>query len=175
MTRLSAPADLIVSRRSLATIGAAILGIATVHASHSIVVTVVARHTGIDPYTFVVPGHLIVGSESTCSGERLATCRGSESVAAVHVTAPSGSFQVQGATLSLALPDGRVALVNCRSKLNGGLSGFLYPYRSCREPWVNDIQAEFDGDKATLRWPAALDSRTMERETYRLLGIIGDH
>ena len=160
--------------RSLATIIAVILGIATIRASHSIGVTVVGRHTGIDPYTFVVPGHLIVRPESACAGERLAPCRGSWNAAAVGVPAPNSSFQVQGATLSLALPDGRVAVVNCQSKLNWGLSGFLYPYRSCREPWVNDIQAEFDGEKATLRWPATLDSRKMERETYRILGIVGD-
>lgn len=137
-------------RRHFMTIGALVLGAATLHGSPRLAVTIISRHTGIDPYPYVV-------AETVSAGSR---------------TASRTFFQVQGATLSLQLPDGRIAVVNCQSKLNWGLSGVLYPWRSCREPLGNDLQAEFDGDKATLRWPARINSKQIERETYRVLGIV---
>ena len=82
------------------------------------------------------------------------------------------SFNVRGATFSLLLPDGRVAVVNCGSKLDWGMSGAVHPRRSCRMPLVDDIQAEFDGDKAKLKWSVSIDGKKMESETYEILGIL---
>jgi hypothetical protein len=39
-------------------------------------------------------------------------------------------------------------------------------------PIVDDIVAEFDRDKARLKWPARLDGKKMETETYRSLGTL---
>jgi hypothetical protein len=78
---------------------------------------------------------------------------------------------VTGATLSLQLRDGRVAVVNCASKLNW-TEWNMNAYRSCRVPLVNTIRAEFDGDHAKLKWSVSLDGRKMESETYKILAVL---
>ena len=74
------------------------------------------------------------------------------------------SYNVTGSTLTLKLPDGRQAVVNCESKRNRGLTGGLR--RSCRIPLVNKIEAEFDGDNAKLEWVVSIDGKKMQSETY---------
>lgn len=83
-----------------------------------------------------------------------------------------GSYQVTGATLSLQLPDGRIAVVNCASKLNWTEWSLNQVYRSCRVPLVNRVQAEFDGDKAKIKWSVSIDGKKMETETYKILGVL---
>jgi hypothetical protein len=39
-------------------------------------------------------------------------------------------------------------------------------------PLVNEIQAEFDGDKAKLQWPVSIDGKKTESETYKILAIL---
>ena len=41
-------------------------------------------------------------------------------------------------------------------------------------PLVNDIQAEFDGDNAKLRWPVSLDGRKTKSETYKILAVLNE-
>ena len=82
------------------------------------------------------------------------------------------SFRVRGATYSLLLPDGRVAVVNCESKFAEHMAGAAGNKRSCRMPIVDDIQAEFNGDKAKLSWSVSLDGKKMASETYKILGVL---
>ena len=86
--------------------------------------------------------------------------------------AHSGSFEVQGATFSLQLPDGRTAIVNCDSKFAEHFAGHAGNRRSCRTPLVDEIQVEFSGDKAKLKWPVSLDGKKIESETYKILGVL---
>jgi hypothetical protein len=79
---------------------------------------------------------------------------------------------VQGATLSLQLPDGRIAVVNCKGKFNWSDWSNPNMYRSCRVPLVADVQAEFDGDKAKLKWSVSIDGKKMESETYKILAVL---
>jgi len=81
------------------------------------------------------------------------------------------SFKVSGATLSLQLPDGRVAVVNCDSKFQPHLAGQT-ARRSCRTPPINEIKADFNGSNAKLSWPISVDGKKVESETYRILGVI---
>ena len=81
-------------------------------------------------------------------------------------------FQVRGATLSLQLPDGRVAVVNCESKFAEHFAGPSGNRRSCRFPLVDDIQAEFVRDQAKLKWVVSIDGKTMASETYKILAIL---
>jgi hypothetical protein len=81
-------------------------------------------------------------------------------------------FQVRGATLALQLPDGRVAVVNCESKFEEHFAGPSGNRRSCRLPLVDDIQAEFEGDQAKLKWVVSIDGKTMASETYRILAVL---
>ena len=80
------------------------------------------------------------------------------------------SYGVRGATFSLSLPDGRVAIVNCDSKY--ALKGDHVNRRSCRMPLVNRIQVEFDGDNAKLMWPVSLDGSKTASETYKVVAVL---
>lgn len=82
------------------------------------------------------------------------------------------TFTVQGATLTLELPDGRLAVVNCESKFAEHFAGSVGNRRSCRVPIVENIQADFHGDNAKLIWPVSLDEKKMQSETYKILGIL---
>lgn len=70
------------------------------------------------------------------------------------------------------LPDGRIAIVNCAAKVNWTEWSNPSFYRSCRIPLVSNIVAEFDGDKARLKWPVSIDGKKLQIETYRVLGVL---
>ena len=82
------------------------------------------------------------------------------------------SFKVHGATFTLQLPDGRLAIVNCESKFAEHMAGRVGNRRSCRTPLVDSIEADFNGDNAKLIWPVSLDGKKMQSETYKILGIL---
>lgn len=82
------------------------------------------------------------------------------------------TFKVYGATFTLQLPDGRLAIVNCESKFAEHMAGPAGNRRSCHTPLVDNIQADFKGDNAKLRWPVSLDGKKMQTETYKILGIL---
>jgi hypothetical protein len=82
------------------------------------------------------------------------------------------SFKVNGATFTLQLPDGRLAVVNCESKFAEHMAGPVGNRRSCRTPVVDNIQVDFHGDSAKLIWPVSLDGRKMQTETYKILGVL---
>ena len=82
------------------------------------------------------------------------------------------SFKVHGATFTLQLPDGRLAIVNCESKFAEHMAGRVGNRRSCRTPLVDSIEADFNGDNAKLIWPVSLDGKKMQSETYKILGVL---
>ena len=93
-------------------------------------------------------------------------------VAVYNNVAVGRTFKVHGATYTLLLPDGRLAVVNCESKFAEHFAGPAGNRRSCRMPIVEEIQADFNGDKAKLTWPVSLDGKKLQSETYRILGVI---
>jgi len=93
-------------------------------------------------------------------------------VAVYNNTAVGKTFKVQGASLTLQLPDGRLAVVNCDSKFAEHMAGHAGNRRSCRAPIVDSIEADFKGDNAKLIWPVSLDGKKLQSETYKILGII---
>ena len=82
------------------------------------------------------------------------------------------TFKVHGATFTLQLPDGRLAVVNCDSKFAEHMAGRAGNRRSCRAPIVDNIEADFKGDNAKLIWPVSLDGKKMQSETYKILGVL---
>jgi hypothetical protein len=82
------------------------------------------------------------------------------------------TFTVHGATFTLQLPDGRLAIVNCESKFAEHMAGYAGNRRSCRTPLVESIEADFGGNNAKLIWPVSLDGKKMQSETYKILGIL---
>ena len=93
-------------------------------------------------------------------------------VAVYNNTAVGKSFKVHGATFTLQLPDGRLAIVNCESKFAEHMAGRAGNRRSCRTPVVDSIEADFNGDNAKLAWPVSLDGKKKQSETYKILGIV---
>ena len=95
-------------------------------------------------------------------------------VAVYNNVAIGHSFKVHGATFTLQLPDGRLAVVNCESKFAEPTEGRKKSKkpRSCRTPLVDSVQADFKGDNAKLIWPVSLDGKKVQSETYKILGIL---
>ena len=136
-------------------------------------VKIIKRQTGDTAYNYSTPGrtNTTTRTHTKCKegtyGEHCVkvTERETEYVAPVQE-----SYDVTGATLSLLLPDGRVAVVNCASKLNL-FSTDPHPQRSCRIPPMDNIQVEFKGKNAKLLWSVSVDGSKMESETYKILAI----
>jgi hypothetical protein len=90
-------------------------------------------------------------------------------------TAAGATFQVQGATLTLQLPDNRVVVVNCEYKFAEHMAGPIGNRRSCHVPLVNDVEAEFHGDSAKLTWTVSIDGKKTQSETYKILAVSDKH
>jgi hypothetical protein len=128
------------------------------------------RETG---YRYVVPAQFNASSSesASCNGSfGNVNCSGSSRTNAYSTGPREIAYSVVGATFSLLLPDGRLAVVNCVSKYRP--RGDHINRRSCRAPLVDEIQAEFNGKKAKLIWPVSLDGKKMESETYTILAVL---
>ncbi len=157
------------------TIAITILILATAPAfAQKLNVKIVARQDNETEYTYVVAGYSSSNSHTdvNCYGDTNVTCNGSTHTTGESTPAHQVSFKVRGATYSLLLPDGRVAVVNCESKFAEHMAGHAGNHRSCRMPLVDDIEVEFNGDKAKLRWNVSLDGKKTASETYKILAVL---
>jgi hypothetical protein len=138
-------------------------------------VKVIDRQTHNTVYTYFVPGYSTSTAETNVNcldGGLAVNCSGTTTATGTNVPAHSGSFEVRGATFSLQLPDGRIAVVNCDSKFAEHFRGPAGNHRDCRAPIVDTIEVEFSGKDAKLKWPVSLDGTKFESETYKILGIL---
>jgi hypothetical protein len=143
--------------------------------AQKLAVKIIGRQNNETDYTYVVPGYSNSNSTTNinCSeGVNNVNCNGSTTTTGSSTPAEQVSYHVRGATFSLQLPDGRVAVVNCESKFAERMAGRAGNHRSCRIPLVDDIDAEFNGDKAKLIWPVSIDGKKMTSETYKILGVL---
>lgn len=167
---------MVASLRMKLAIAAGLVLTCTASASaQTVAVKIVDRPDSETDYTYVVPGHF--DSSSNANVNRNASgndvnCNGCGTDSGTSTPAYQVSYRVRGATFSLLLPDGRVAIVNCESRFEERLAGPASNHRSCRAPIVDGIEAEFNGDKAKLMWPVSLDGKMIQTETYRVLGIL---
>jgi hypothetical protein len=76
----------------------------------------------------------------------------------------SVTYSVRGATFSLRLSDGRIA-VNCDSKVNW-TEWSMNPRRSCRIPTGNQFDVQFSGEQAKLLWHIGVNNEKAISETY---------
>jgi len=79
------------------------------------------------------------------------------------------TYNVVGTTLSLLLPDGRVALVNCVNKYSP--KGNYINRRSCAMPLVDHVRADFNGKTAKLKWAVGSDGK-IESEIYKVVAYL---
>ena len=141
--------------------------------AQKVAVKIVDRQDNETQYTYVVPAHFFANSNTNVNcngGDNDADCNGSTNTTGTVTPAHQVSYQVRGATFTLQLPDGRGAIVNCESKY--APKGDYINRRDCRVPLVENIQAEFHGDKAKLIWVVSLDGKKMQSETYKVLAIL---
>lgn len=147
----------------------------------------VGRQEHDSTYAYVVPGYSTSNTtgNANCSGSATTTvygntadanadanCGGQSTTNTVRVPAQAGSFSVRGATFSLLLPDGRIAVVNCDIKFAERFAGAAGNHRNCRQPLVDTLEAEFKGSNAKLEWVVSLDGKKKESETYKILGVL---
>jgi hypothetical protein len=80
------------------------------------------------------------------------------------------NYILAGATLSLGLPDGRIAVVNCVNRYSA--KGNYVNRRSCGMPMVDRVEAEFNGKRARLTWRVGPDGKKTESETYKVVALL---
>jgi len=85
-------------------------------------------------------------------------------------TSAEPTYTLIGTTLSLGLPDGRIAVVNCVDRHS--TRGTYINRHSCGMPLVERVGVEFSGRSAKLSWPAAPDGKRTETETYRVVAVL---
>jgi hypothetical protein len=152
-----------------------VLAVSTHAVGQQLDVKIVDRQNNETEYTYVVPGRLSSQSSSfmNCNvNDSNVNCNGTTSSTGFITPARQVSYNVRGATFSLQLPDGRIAVVNCESKFAEHFAGRAGNHRSCRQPIVDTIDADFRGDKAKLEWVVSLDGKKKDSETYKILGIL---
>lgn len=143
--------------------------------AQKLAVKIIDRQEHDSNYTYSVPGHSYstTNANANCNGDGTnVNCNGASSTNTYSTPAENGSFSVRGATFSLLLPDGRVAVVNCDIKFAEHFAGARGNHRNCREPIVDNIQVDFNGNNAKLEWVVSLDGKKTESETYKVLGIL---
>ena len=136
---------------------------------------IIDRQEHDSSYTYFVPGHSYsnTNANANCNGDGTnVNCYGTSTNNTTSTPAQHGSFSVRGATFSLLLPDGRVAVVNCDIKFAEHFAGAAGNHRNCRQPVVDSIQADFHGGNAKLEWVVSLDGKKKQSETYKVLGIL---
>lgn len=158
-----------------ATIFALFLACAIPTPAQKYAVKIVDRQEHDNSYNYFVPGYSSSNTNANANCNEYGStvnCNGTSTTNTVSRPSQVGSFSVRGATFSLLLPDGRIAVVNCDIKFAEHMAGAAGNHRNCRQPLVEDIQADFHGDKAKLEWPVSLDGKKIESETYKVLGIL---
>lgn len=138
-------------------------------------VKIVDRQEHDSSYNYFVPGYSYSNSNANanCNGDSSNVyCNGSSTTNTISTPAQHGSFSVRGATFSLLLPDGRIAVVNCDIKFAEHFAGAAGNHRNCRQPLVDNIDVDFHGDKAKLEWVVSLDGKKKESETYKVLAVL---
>jgi hypothetical protein len=140
-------------------------------AAQMFTVHVVDRRDSETDYSYVVPGHFTAQSNASVNCYS-SNCNGSETTSGFVTPAHEVPYHVRGATFSLQLPDGRIAVVNCESKFSERMAGPAGNHRSCRTPLVDEVEVDFHGDKAKLEWVVSLDGKKKQSETYKVLAVL---
>jgi hypothetical protein len=160
-------------------------------------VVVVSRASNQSNYSFVVPGYVstraaaaancfgttngsltssttrlgdFYDTQGTYQGNTNVDCSANGSSVTTVKPPEQVSYAVSGATLSLRLLDGRVAVVNCNAKPDWASLGKYA--RSCRVPSTDQFEAEFHGDDAKLFWRIGVYGEKVQSETYKLIEIL---
>lgn len=130
--------------------------------------TVLYRQNSDSDYNALIPGYSNPASPDCAADLANAECY--NPTAATGNSPGAVSYNVVGTTLSLLLPDGRVAVVNCINKYSS--RGTYILRRNCGMPLVERVEAEFKGRNATILWPIGPDRKKTESEKYRIVAVL---
>jgi hypothetical protein len=134
--------------------------------------TILYRQASDSNYFAVIPGYTSTPDEGgiDCSLEPLSdACSTPDRTNGAIALQGRVSYNLVGTTLSLLLPDGKIALVNCVNKYSP--KGNYISRRICQMPLVEHVAAELSGKNAKLKWPVGSEGKT-EAETYRIVAIL---
>ncbi|HLY39624.1 MAG TPA: hypothetical protein VKR52_00360 [Terracidiphilus sp.] len=127
-------------------------------------VSVLYRQESDSGYVAFVPGFTRDGTVDCAADLSNELCSKSRAAAPGEP-----ALGVTGTTLSLLLPDGRVAVVNCLTKYSSKGTALN---RRCAMPLVEHVQAQFTGQSAKLKWPVGPDGKKTESESYRVVAFL---
>lgn len=131
--------------------------------------TVLYRQSSDSAYSVLVPGYSAAGAPDCAADVANAECF--RPTTPISEASPV-SRSVIGTTLSLLLPDGKVAVLNCVNKSKYSSRGAYIVLRNCGMPMVEHVEAELKGDMAKLEWPVTADSKKTESEKYKVVAVL---
>ncbi|MGA9585193.1 MAG: hypothetical protein WBQ95_07685 [Terracidiphilus sp.] len=134
--------------------------------------TVLYRQDSDVNYFAVIPGYTATQPESSpnCALDPdPAECSPTTRTNQLLSSQGEVTYNVVGTTISLMLPDGRIALLNCVSKYS--IKGNYVNRRTCEMPLTEHVQAELNGKTAKLKWSVGTDGKTLS-ETYKIVAYL---
>jgi len=131
--------------------------------------TVLYRQNSDSGYSALIPGYSNPASPDCAADVGNPACYNPTQVEQTGSTPNPVSYNVIGTTLSLLLPDGKIAVLNCINKYS---SRGNYISRGCGMPRVEHVQAEFKGKSARLQWPIASEGKRTESEKYTVVAVL---
>jgi hypothetical protein len=132
--------------------------------------TVLYRQSNDSGYSALIPGYSAPGTPDCAADVANAECFRPTHI---YEAGPGAvSYNVVGTTLSLLLPDGKIAVLNCINKSKYSSRGAYIVLRNCGMPMVEHVEAQLKGDTAKLEWPVTPDSKKTESESYRVVALL---
>ena len=134
---------------------------------------IIQRMSNETGYSRYIPGQSFSSGNASANCNAYGSsvnCSGSSNGQSTYTAPRTEGYNVTGATLTLLLPDGRQAVVNCVSKYAFKMDSVNR--RGCRTPLTDTVSVEFSGKNAKLRWPVSIDGKKTETETYVILGVL---
>ncbi len=156
-------------RLSIAAVAVYMVSWASTVSAQKLDATVLYRQNSDNSYAAVIPrpdGSTPEGMVDCAADTTNVACAGPSQAA----TPGQPVFNVTGTTVSLLLPDGKVAVVNCLNKYS--FKGNYVNRRSCAMPLVERVEADFNGQRAKLKWLVGPDGRKTESETYKIVALL---
>ncbi|HUN83501.1 MAG TPA: hypothetical protein VMU48_03940 [Terracidiphilus sp.] len=132
--------------------------------------TVLYRQSSETVYRALVPGYSDTGAVDCAADVTNQACTGPSTSLQANSDARELRLNVAGTTVSLMLPDGRIAVLNCADKFSSRST--YSDRRSCAMPLVEHVEAYFDGQRAKLKWPVGPDGKKTESETYKIVALL---
>ena len=128
------------------------------------------RQNSDSDYSALIPGYSNPASPDCAADLANAACDDSARATGNVSASQPFAYYVTGTTLSLLLPDGKIAVVNCINKYSS--KGTYILRRNCGMPLVEHVQAEFKGSMAKLEWPVGPEGAKIESEKYKVVAML---